>query len=306
MTACILCARRGRTTELDTGHVCAVCATRIGDDLAAIPRLAAQASTEPRTGRGSGRTVPASRPPIDLAGIDPALTTVLVGSGPTTVLEAVESWTRVVREERGLSPYGPWSAEMARAASPAGRRAANTPTPVSQDPRQSQAVYGPHATTVTLIAVCEFLRAHHDWVIAQPWVDDYADEIRACARALRHLDPEREPAATVVPCPTTSVDHGDCGQRLRLDSDHVRCSRCGRDWDREMLVRAATSIPQAADLWVDVLAASAATGVPARTIQRWARLTYVRRQQGRYSVADVKRHAESSGHGAVAESDHGA
>lgn len=107
MTACLICARHGRhqPTGLDT-RCCSACATRISDDLDAIPTLALLASVEPRTGRGSGRTVPASRPPIDLSGIDPALTAVAVPAGTTTVLEVVESWCRLVREERHMAQYG--------------------------------------------------------------------------------------------------------------------------------------------------------------------------------------------------------
>lgn len=273
---CILCAKRGRTTELDAGQVCAVCATRIGDDLDAIPRLASMASVEPRSGRGSGRTVPASRPPIDLDGVDPALTLVVVGSGPTTVLEVCESWERLLREHRGMAPYGPVSATRATAAARDGD--------------------GRYVGTLGLLRACTaFLRLHVEWMTSEPtWpIEDIADELRACHRALRRFDADAEPAATVVLCPSERHDSGPCGGRIIL-AEHPRCPACGRDWDRDMLVRAAAAAPQAADVWVDVLAASAATGVPARTIQRWARLSHIRRRQGRYAIADIQQYASGA------------
>lgn len=265
MPTCILCAKRGRTTSLDDGHVCARCAIRLADDLDAIPALAAQASVEPRAGRGSGRTVPGSRPPIDLAGVDPALTAVAVPAGTTTVLEVVESWCRLVREERQMAQYGPWSAAVART----GRA-------------------GYAGTTTTLVAATGFLRAHVDWAIRQPWVDDMADEMRACARALRHLDADREPTGTVVPCPTVSVEAGDCGCRLRIsERDVVRCPRCGREWDTDQLVRSATADTLPPDVWVDAEAAAVAAGVHPRQLIKWARRGLLDRSQGRYRLTQV-------------------
>lgn len=267
MTACILCPRRGRTTTLDAGHVCAPCAVRLGDDLDAIARLASLASTEPRTGRGTGRTAPASRPPIDLSGIDPALTAVTVPAGTTTVLAVIEDWCRLVREERQLAPYGPASLAAART--------------------EAEAV-GYAGTTTTLIAAVAFLRRHVGWLIAQPWIDDLATEVHACHRALRYLDADREPASTVVRCPSERPDDDPCGGRIQLD-EHPRCPRCGRDWGRSQLVRAASASPEATDVWVDDAAASAATGIPERTIRRWAAAGNVRRSRGRYALADIAR-----------------
>lgn len=266
MSSCILCAKRGRTTDLDAGHVCAPCAVRIADDLTAIATLATGASCEPRSGRGSGRTVPSSRPPIDLAGVDPALTAVAVPAGTTTVLAVVEDWCRLVREERQMAPYGPASLAAART--------------------QASGYAG---TTTTLVAATAFLGRQVDWLVGRPWVDDLADEMRSCVRALRYLDHDREPHGTVVPCPTVSVDHGDCGCRLRISDgqDGVRCPRCGRDWDVDQLVRSATSDATPPDVWVDAEAAASVAGVSARTIRDWAARGIVRRRHSTYRLIDV-------------------
>ena len=282
MSACVLCAARGRTTTLDHGLVCPACSVRLADTVDDVRRLAESASVEPRHGRGSGRTVPGSRPPIDVDGVDPALALARLApppAEPVPVLVVVEGWIKVILEERGMGPYGPWSAATAPRLDAAGR----TAPPRCDD------------TTATLVACTGFLRAHHEWVVAQDWVDAYAAELAACRRALARWDDEREPRPTVVACPTVTVD-GDCGQRLRLDADVVRCHGCGRDWDAETLVRVACSDEyDPPDVWVDAEAAATAAGVHERTVRKWATRGIVAARAGRYRLLDVlhRREAES-------------
>lgn len=267
MTACVVCASRGRSTPVESGLVCAPCVVRVADHLDAIVRLAEAATCEPLAGRGSGRTVPASRPPIDVDGVDPALALVAIApppAEPVALLVVLEGWVRLVREERRMPPYGPWSAAAART----GR-------------------FGLWDTHGTLVAATGFLRAHHEWVVQQDWVDAYAAEVAACRRALARWDDEREPRPTVVACPTITVD-GDCGQRLRLDADVVTCRRCGRDWDADQLVRAALSDDyDPPDVWVDAEAAASAAGVHERTVRKWAARGIVAAKAGRYRLLDV-------------------
>ena len=277
VTSCVLCAGRGRSTALDHGLVCPACSVRLADLLDDIDRLAASASCEPRHGRGTGRTVPASRPPIDVDGVDPALALVRLApppAEPVALLVVLEGWVRLVREERSMGPYGPWSAATART------------QPVGYD-----------RTSGTLVACTGFLRAHHEWITAQDWVDAYAAEVRACRRALARWD-EHDPRPTVVACPTITVD-GGCGQRLRLDADVVRCHGCGRDWDAETLVRVACSDEyDPPDVWVDAEAAATAAGVHERTVRKWATRGIVSARAGRYRLLDVltvTRHADTPG-----------
>jgi len=266
VTACLLCAARGRERPLESGLVCPPCAVRLADALDDLPALAEQASTEPAQGRGSGRTVPSSRPPIDVDGVDPALALVPLApppAEPVPVLVVVEGWVRLVREERQMAPYGPWSAAAAR----------------STQTRYSD-------TLGTLRAATGFLRAQHEWVVAQDWVDAYAGEVWACRRALARWG-EHEPRPVVVACPTITVA-GDCGHRLRLDSDVVRCAGCGRDWDADQLVRVACSDDyDPPDVWVDAEAAATAAGVHERTVRKWAARGLVAAQGGRYRLLSV-------------------
>lgn len=284
MSSCVICAQRGRQTTLDHGLVCPACTVRLADTLDDITRLAASATVEPRHGRGTGRTVPGSRPPIDVAGVDPALTSVRLAAPPAepvALLVVLEGWVRLVREERAMGPYGPWSAATAHSAAPGLR---------TDPPRYDQ-------THGTLVACTGFLRAHHEWITAQDWVDAYAAEVRACRRALARWE-EHDPRPTVVACPTITVD-GDCGQRLRLDADVVRCHGCGRDWDAETLVRVACSDEyDPPDVWVDAEAAATAAGVHERTVRRWGSRGVVGARGGRYRLLDVlrqTRHADAPG-----------
>jgi hypothetical protein len=277
VTACVLCAARGRDRPLDVGLVCPPCAVRLADTLDDIAALAEAATVEPRSGRGSGRTVPASRPPLDLDGVDPALASVRLApppAEPVPLLVVLEGWCRLVREERHLAPYGPATAQ---------RRAAE----------RRPALDGYDDTTATLRAAVGFLRAQHEWVVAQDWVDAYAAEVWACRRAVARWG-EHEPRPTVVACPTITVS-GECGWRLRLDSDVVRCPGCARDWDAETLVRVACSDAyDPPDVWVDAEAAASAAGVHEATVRRWASRGQVAARAGRYRLLDVLRVTRSA------------
>jgi len=96
--SCPVCTRR----EPDDGlTVCRPCLARIDDDLARIAELVRIAAgwLMPRTGAGGGgRSVPASRPPLDIAALDAACA--------HDVLPLLEAWERLTREFYGLTPYG--------------------------------------------------------------------------------------------------------------------------------------------------------------------------------------------------------
>ena len=295
---CVLCVTRGRKTQLEQGHVCPACEVRLDDDLASIATLARIAASDvtPAAGRGTGRSVPASRPPIDLDRVEPSLTLVRLWeadpSSTVTVIEVVESWERIVREERGWERYGPASSVRLAQDAPCEVRGhgverltavLGVPGP-SHDSETSTALYG----------VVAFLRAQVPWMTSEPGfgIEQIVREVGLCVAALRRWDPalEREPAL-VLPCPTMDDSGRECGMRLRLveAEHHVWCRRCGREWTRERLLLVATSGAQSPDVWCDLESAEHLTGRTARTIQRWAAAGVVRRRMGAYSVRDLTR-----------------
>lgn len=274
---CILCAARNRTTRLEAGHCCAACAARIGDDLAAIVDLAAQAAAwlvPGSTGTSGARSVPGSRPPLNVEAVDPALASVPGHDAPLLVL--LEEWARLIRAERGMTPYGPASVEWAVNA----RRGTVG---------ASGAASGGNDTRVTLSGCVAFLRAQLEWATTEPEfpLEDFADEVAACVRALRRWDTEAERVnAYVVECPH-ETDAGTCGHRLRIAGEDAEgwfhCPRCRTEWsvDRLMLVWAETSD---AAMWLDHEAVTRRYGVDRSTLDRWVRSGRIARWHGLYDV----------------------
>jgi hypothetical protein len=241
---------------------------RLVDDLSAIERLCheAHAQMEPKQGTGEGsRSVPGSRPPLDVSALDPELTLVPSSSLPRadwpTVLSLLESWARMVREERNLAPYGPATAHL----------------------------YG-LGTRAVLSEVVKFHRAQAEWTTTTPHfpLEDYAGEVADCVRALRRWDAERAARGMSVPCPTVLEDGTDCGYRLRFGegADEVTCRRCRATRTPQQLI-AVAACDEGRDVWVDPEAIARHYGVHESTLRRWAARGKVRRSHGRYHLGDV-------------------
>jgi len=114
------------------------------------------------------------------------------------VLGTLESWARMVREERNL------------------------PRPEG------------HATVTGEAAL---LSRHLLWIVEQPWVDEFYDDIKAVNRNLRDAVGDHR-VRPVGRCPVTS-DEGTCGGALMPTKvGGVRCvSGCGTQWGYDDLRR---------------------------------------------------------------------
>lgn len=116
------------------------------------------------------------------------------------VLGVLAGWATIVREERNL-------------ATPDGR--------------------------ATVLGETGTLRVHHDWVTAQPWVDEYAKDVHRAALAVRHACGEYDRSTRVGNC-SRQLDEAVCGGPLypdRYGLMRVRCARCGETWDEDDLER---------------------------------------------------------------------
>lgn len=262
--ACVLCAMHDRTTRLKFGHCCAPCADRLLADIRRIGELAALASAEPVKGSGVMSVAFGSKPPLNVAGLDPELT--LIGHPPSpTVLDVLESWVRMVREERDMAPYGPWSghAAVALAATATGTKA-------------------------TLVACVGFLAAQSEWIVGTPDfpLEDYRAEVTACVRALKRWDPTAADLGTMIPCPTLT-EKGECGYRLhyREMSEPVTCRRCGVTRDASTL--AAVAMSDGREVWLDPEAAAKWLGISERDLRRLATKGDITRSHGRYLLRHV-------------------
>ena len=276
---CVLCAARGRTRRLESGHCCVDCASWLTTQVADIARLAADAAAWVAPGSstgGGGHSVPSSRPPLNVEALQPELTHIGPPPAPT-VLEVLESWERMVRDMRGMAPYGEASAARSRAIT------AREGTLDGLNARSAS-----NDTGVTLIGSVAFLGRQVPWMTTTDFpLEDFADEIRACVRVLRRFDLNAEDMGTMVKCPTLHEDEGECGYRLyyRDFDEHVTCRRCGVSRDASTLVAVAMS--DGRDVWLDPEAAAKWLGVSEGHLRRMARRGDLQRDHGRYLVRDA-------------------
>ena len=258
---CVLCAARDRVRRLESGHCCPECSQWLTGTLARIGELASMATTEriTTTGSSSGKPVFGSKPPLNVDGLDVGDCTVRTTDAPPwpTLLEVLEAWERLIREARSLAPYGP--ASLARGGA-------------------------------SMWGCLGFLGASVEWITTDDGfpLEDFADEVRACLRAVRKWDQDAAARGYAVPCPTLT-DEGECGYRLRFAEvdEMVTCRRCRVTRDVNQLV--AVGLSSSGDVWVDPHAVSRWHGVDESTLRRWARSGKVQRSHGRYLMSDVAR-----------------
>ena len=271
MSTCVLCARRGVVTELATGHCCPRCHERIDRDLAGIVTNADLAAVGTVAhGNGGTRGSFESKPPIDLDSVAPYAVLVKLDDGEHYALWAVlESWERLLREERGLASYGDATA-------------GHTGTEVAL---QAQAAR----------ASVSVLRAHLAWITVEPtWpIEQFAKQVRQCAARVRALVEARE-EIHVAKCPTLADDGRTCDVPLKVEiwspteSDKrigadIECPRCHVIRSPEQLLAVATD-----ETYVDAEAIAQWFGIGESTIRRWAKDGKVRRERGLYSWTDVR------------------
>lgn len=87
------------------------------------------------------------------------------------------------------------------------------------------------------MAAVGLLRTQHDWITRQPWVDEYADELRQVHTSVRQL--ARDPIPRSVGRCIAVHSHGEChGQVYEMDdASGVRCSSCRRVYTGHDLAR---------------------------------------------------------------------
>lgn len=120
-------------------------------------------------------------------------------TAPGNPLETIESWARLVREDRNLT----------------------TPT-----------------TPANLFGEISLLKAHNEWLCAQPFVDEYHAELKERRREIRLVVGEPTPVS-VGRCPIVDAA-GACNGRLYQDRWSylaVACGRCGTRWEEDDLRR---------------------------------------------------------------------
>ena len=203
---CVVCRRE--TKQADNGLLCRShdawlrhVVADIFDAYALLPHF-----FEPGTAVDDGRQVKGTRidPPapirLDVVALLDRRTKRLHPGDPVPVLGIVETWAELVCEERGIQ-------------------------------RKPGPVY--------LSGVLGVLERHHDWIVQQAWVDEYARELRECRAALNSAIGDHAPRS-VGRCPVLSSDDTECNGPLHQDRYgrlSVTCARCGAIWGEDDLRR---------------------------------------------------------------------
>jgi len=253
---CIVCQAAEAT---DGRTVCDGCLARIDHDLERIAELTRHAADrlipETRPGNG-GRSVPGSRPPLDVVALDDAC-------GVDT-LRHLEDWCRLIREEAGLARYG--------AATEAERVTVGS-------------------SVQWLRSWLLWASERPDFP-----TDDLAREMRELRAGLEHYDPAHTGDAhgTRLRCPSDHPD-GDgrlCHARIVYDRerprDDIGCPRCGTTWTGARLLLLALS-DDTQVIWAYAADVIALTDINASTLRVWAHRGVVARDGARYDIGQVWR-----------------
>ena len=258
----IRCVIDGRNQPRPGATICGHCLARLDDNLARIAELTRWASAwlMPRTGHGEGgRSVPGSRPPLDVNALDVAL--------GQDVLGVLEPWERIVRQDHQLTPYG-----------------AHT------------AIRGATVASTVEFLRSWLLRLIEDTSFP---IDQFAAEVKTLRwggkfgdekfTGLEHLDPDHDkPDGTRVPCsaPHPEGDGRECGYRIVINmdraADDVTCRRCGNVTTGGRIILAALSDPRVT-VWA-YPADIASFGVDPTTLRKWHERGHVRKNGNRYDV----------------------
>lgn len=245
--ACTICQR---ATER---MACQRCETIMRQQLSHIVEYQALAEDNLIPGRGGDGRATERTLGINVAALDTV--------GAFDAIAVLESWERIWREDYGLTPYGPASAE-----------------------RQPTAA-------ATLVGIVNFLQSWLSKSCSEhPAIDEFAAELRNLHRASQQAAGQTSRAAWRVTCPT-DLEDGECGTRLRVSGEdfggHVTCRSCSTTWPVERLLRVVAS-SQHAQLWLDPEAASQWLGISERTLRLWAREGRIQRANGRYEVHSLR------------------
>lgn len=201
MTACDICSTTEDRVEAEPGQqTCTRCSTRLLRHLREVEACLDALDAVPATGTG-GRRAPG------FGSRSPARDDVILVLDPRSRIDrhqptpaamaALTSWCQLVSEERQL-------------------RGAQSTSPAD---------------------LCGYLRRHHGWITAQPWIAEYATELRGLrdqVRALAGLAPEPPKGR----CWHVFSD-GECGGPLWWtdDRESLRCGDCQRIYTGLDLIR---------------------------------------------------------------------
>lgn len=220
--------------QQQTYDACEKCLLNVRTMLEDLPTLVRECGEALTPGKG-GNGSSGSEMSI---GVNVAALSWLEGSD---VLGVLWEWERLIREERDLTPPG---------------------------------LLNPHGTKHDEIEQSvKFHVAHLEWIGQQPWVDEYARELRGLHRAgvaaaRRDIDRARK-----IPCPADTQEGLPCGTRLTLPDDllaYFTCPKCKNQWQAVRLVAVALADEQVT-VWLDSAAIAGYLGITERKVRDLAK-----------------------------------
>lgn len=250
---CIVCHKNATPDR-----VCRHCELSVARNLDKIVEFTTLAQTQIHPGQSGERagTGYESRPPLNIAAIDPELASIELWKGDPSsavpILEMLEMWERDIRELRHMAAYGLVSAQR---------------------------------TESTLTGVIGFLRANLDWMGTHDEFNivEFHDHVHRAVRILSRWDSDRAAPGFGLICPNENANGQMCNAWIRWESGEncTQCHRCGREWNVAWLLRVA------GDVWLDSDAIAHLTGIPRRTIQSWGKSGKIGRRGLLYKLSDI-------------------
>lgn len=172
------------------------------------------------------------------------------------ILNVLGEWEKLIRDERNLTPVGTITA---------------------------------HTLAHEIDRITRFHLAHLEWTADQPWASEYVLEVRELHQQGRTACRDTDEAGMRIDCPGELEEGGLCGKRLRIPTDAeatVYCKQCHTTWDQRRLAAVAMSVAEI-EVMLPIGQVAALTGVPERTIRRWADSGNVTKRNSMVSVKNV-------------------
>lgn len=147
-----------------------------------------------------------------------------------------------------------------------------------------------------LPSLCGWLVGQIDWLPAQLWVDDLAEEMRTLSRSADSLT-RANPARHRLPAPCPACAAHELGRRD--GASEVTCAACGSTWPEQDYDRLVLVLGSDPALSLTAVEAAARAGVEPARFRQWVSRGKVRRVGtvdglARYATADVDAARERS------------
>jgi hypothetical protein len=211
--------------------LCRRCVTRLHTQLDDLIDLWRAAHDELLPGKGGHGSASSER----TIGLNVAALSFIAGDD---ILGLLHEWEKYIRTDRGLTP----------------------PAMLPKLPLEQE-----------IATAIKFAQAHLEWSGTQPWIDDFARELRdlhgmATAAARKFVEKVRR-----IPCPADNEEGLPCGNLLAVRDDELLevfgCRRCGSQWTSFRLIAVALANP-GGQFWLDIEAIAAWIGITERGVRQ--------------------------------------